>query len=136
MKLETLSCGEAKPIQSSLTSWMRKVDSTMRYNFTSRGTGKLLSILQRWGDAPIHTIAAALFARKDQIVCMRLCQTTHSSFIQHFFNDIGYRHNPFQHCPQGDVHQIGRCRCDPDDNFGEFIGNLPENYIVEYPYRL
>lgn len=30
--------------------------------------------LQRWGDAPVHSIGAALFARKDQI---------------HFFNDIG-----------------------------------------------
>ena len=29
---------------------------------------------QRWGDAPVHSIGAALFARKEQI---------------HFFNDIG-----------------------------------------------
>jgi alpha 1,2-mannosyltransferase len=36
---------------------------------------------ERWGDAPVHSIAAALFARKDQI---------------HFFQDIGYRHEPFQ----------------------------------------
>ncbi|KAF8701399.1 hypothetical protein AX14_000466 [Amanita brunnescens Koide BX004] len=57
---------------------------------------------ERWGDAPIHTIGAALFARKDQI---------------HFFDDIGYKHIPFQHCPQGDIHQKGRCRCDPDDSF-------------------
>ncbi|CAK5277686.1 unnamed protein product [Mycena citricolor] len=41
---------------------------------------------ERWGDAPVHSIGAALFARKDQI---------------HFFEDIGYRHEPFQHCPQG-----------------------------------
>jgi len=49
---------------------------------------------ERWGDAPVHSIGAALFARKDQI---------------HFFNDIGYRHEPFQHCPQGDVHQKNKC---------------------------
>jgi hypothetical protein len=36
---------------------------------------------ERWGDAPVHSIGAALFARKDQI---------------HFFKDIGYRHDPFQ----------------------------------------
>ena len=36
---------------------------------------------ERWGDAPVHSIGAALFARKDQI---------------HFFDDIGYRHEPFQ----------------------------------------
>jgi alpha 1,2-mannosyltransferase len=57
---------------------------------------------ERWGDAPVHSIGAALFARKDQI---------------HFFNDIGYRHEPFQHCPQGDSHKKGKCWCDPVQNF-------------------
>lgn len=36
---------------------------------------------ERWGDAPVHSIGAALFANKSQI---------------HFFDDIGYRHEPFQ----------------------------------------
>ncbi|KAF5391378.1 hypothetical protein D9757_001875 [Collybiopsis confluens] len=57
---------------------------------------------ERWGDAPVHSIGAALFARKDQI---------------HFFNDIGYRHEPFQHCPQGDAHKKGKCWCDASQNF-------------------
>ncbi|GJE90829.1 glycosyltransferase family 15 protein [Phanerochaete sordida] len=57
---------------------------------------------ERWGDAPVHSIGAAILARKDQI---------------HFFNDIGYRHNPFQHCPQGDLHKKGKCWCNPHDNF-------------------
>ncbi|KAK7693374.1 hypothetical protein QCA50_002942 [Cerrena zonata] len=57
---------------------------------------------ERWGDAPVHSIGAALFAKKEQI---------------HFFNDIGYKHNPFQHCPQGDAHSKGKCWCDPGDNF-------------------
>ncbi|KDQ60808.1 glycosyltransferase family 15 protein [Jaapia argillacea MUCL 33604] len=57
---------------------------------------------ERWGDAPVHSIGAALFARKEQI---------------HFFNDIGYRHEPFQHCPQGEAHKRGRCWCDPGQNF-------------------
>lgn len=38
---------------------------------------------ERWGDAPVHSIAAALFAKKEQI---------------HWFEDIGYRHEPFQVC--------------------------------------
>lgn len=59
---------------------------------------------ERWGDAPVHSIGAALFARKDQI---------------HFFNDIGYRHEPFQHCPQGESHKRGKCWCDPAQNFGK-----------------
>ncbi|KAJ3507873.1 hypothetical protein NLJ89_g6058 [Agrocybe chaxingu] len=57
---------------------------------------------ERWGDAPVHSIGAALFAKKDQI---------------HFFNDIGYRHEPFQHCPQGDSHKQGKCWCDSAQNF-------------------
>ncbi|KIK96800.1 glycosyltransferase family 15 protein [Paxillus rubicundulus Ve08.2h10] len=57
---------------------------------------------ERWGDAPVHSIGAALFAKKDQI---------------HFFNDIGYRHEPFQHCPQGEAHTKGKCWCDPGQNF-------------------
>ncbi|KAF8918091.1 glycosyltransferase family 15 protein [Mucidula mucida] len=57
---------------------------------------------ERWGDAPVHSIAAALFARRDQI---------------HFFRDIGYRHEHFQHCPQGDQWVAGRCSCDPNDSF-------------------
>ncbi|KAF5365662.1 hypothetical protein D9758_003334 [Tetrapyrgos nigripes] len=57
---------------------------------------------ERWGDAPVHSIAAALFARRDQI---------------HFFRDIGYRHDPFQHCPSGEQFDAGHCACDPKDTF-------------------
>lgn len=58
---------------------------------------------KRWGDAPVHSIAVSLFAGRDQI---------------HFFKDIGYRHSPFQHCPQGSDWRKGHCSCDPNDNFG------------------
>ncbi|KII88494.1 glycosyltransferase family 15 protein [Plicaturopsis crispa FD-325 SS-3] len=57
---------------------------------------------ERWGDAPVHSIAASLFARRDQV---------------HFFNDIGYRHDPFQHCPSGNAWKEGRCSCDQKDTF-------------------
>ncbi|KAL9715161.1 hypothetical protein Ac2012v2_001822 [Leucoagaricus gongylophorus] len=57
---------------------------------------------ERWGDAPVHSIAASLFASKDQV---------------HFFRDIGYRHDPFQHCPSGEEWTKGRCSCDPKDSF-------------------
>ncbi|KAJ7648364.1 glycosyltransferase family 15 protein [Mycena polygramma] len=57
---------------------------------------------ERWGDGPVHSIGAALFARKDQI---------------HFFDDIGYRYEPFQHCPQEPAHSRGQCKCDMGDNF-------------------
>ncbi|EIM84738.1 glycosyl transferase [Stereum hirsutum FP-91666 SS1] len=58
---------------------------------------------ERWGDAPVHSIAAALFLRKDQI---------------HFFREIGYEHNPFNHCPQEeDLWRRGRCSCNPEKTF-------------------
>ncbi|KAJ7111242.1 glycosyltransferase family 15 protein [Mycena epipterygia] len=59
---------------------------------------------QRWGDAPVHTFGAALFARKDQI---------------HFFQEIGYKHMPFQNCPGGSAHTRGSCDCDAGRNFGQ-----------------
>jgi len=57
---------------------------------------------ERWGDAPVHSIGAGLFARKEQI---------------HFFDDIGYRHEPFQHCPQAPAHGREQCECDINNNF-------------------
>ncbi|KAI5897365.1 glycosyltransferase family 15 protein [Schizophyllum commune H4-8] len=56
---------------------------------------------ERWGDAPVHSIAVALFAPKTAI---------------HFFRDIGYRHEPFQHCPQGNLYKEGSCSCKRYDN--------------------
>ncbi|KAI0062268.1 glycosyltransferase family 15 protein [Artomyces pyxidatus] len=63
---------------------------------------------ERWGSAPIISIATSLFLRRDQV---------------HFFEDIGYRHEERQHCPQGDAHVRGRCSCDPADNFDRGAGS-------------
>ncbi|KAF9810713.1 hypothetical protein IEO21_06847 [Rhodonia placenta] len=58
---------------------------------------------ERWGDAPVHSLAAALFARKEQI---------------HFFDEIGYEHNPYTHCPRGaGAWARGRCSCNPQGSF-------------------
>jgi len=57
---------------------------------------------ERWGDAPIHTIGAALFADRDQL---------------HWFNEIGYRHEPFELCPKGELHTRGKCWCDEKDTY-------------------
>jgi len=59
---------------------------------------------ERWGDAPVHSIAASLFLPKEKI---------------HWFYDIGYRHNPYTHCPVGQAHKNGRCWCDVYDNFDD-----------------
>ncbi|KAI5818265.1 nucleotide-diphospho-sugar transferase [Pyronema omphalodes] len=52
---------------------------------------------ERWGDAPVHSIAAALFLKKDQI---------------HFWHDMGYRHPPYERCPTDEEsHDSVRCMC-------------------------
>ncbi|KAF8147842.1 glycosyltransferase family 15 protein [Crassisporium funariophilum] len=57
---------------------------------------------ERWGDAPVHSIAAAIFATRDQI---------------HFFDEIGYEHAPYTHCPKaGNNFERGRCSCNPGNN--------------------
>ncbi|THH00574.1 hypothetical protein EW026_g1990 [Hermanssonia centrifuga] len=70
---------------------------------------------ERWGDAPVHSIAVALFARKDQI---------------HFFDNIGYEHNPYTHCPKGKgLWEKGKCSCNPERSFGaSLIPTFPHNF--------
>ncbi|KAF9016819.1 glycosyl transferase [Hymenopellis radicata] len=68
---------------------------------------------ERWGDAPVHSIAAALFAPKDQL---------------HFFRNIGYRHDPFQHCPSGDDWVGLNCEC----NAGDGIDYQPQSCIRRF----
>ncbi|KAG0419392.1 Glycolipid 2-alpha-mannosyltransferase 1 [Dictyocoela roeselum] len=53
---------------------------------------------ERWGDAPVHSIAVNLFMQKDRI---------------HFFEDIGYEHSPFLHCPDIPSRRDD-CECSPD----------------------
>ena len=57
---------------------------------------------ERWGDAPIHSIAAALTLKKEEI---------------HFFNEIAYHHAPFAHCPPDDQTKRDlKCSCKPSNN--------------------
>ena len=58
---------------------------------------------ERWGDAPVHSIGAALLLNRSEI---------------HFFNDIAYYHVPFTHCPTGEDTRLKlKCHCNPNDNF-------------------
>lgn len=53
---------------------------------------------ERWGDAPVHSIAVNLFLPKDKI---------------HFFEDIGYEHHPYYHCPN--IPSLAmNCKCIPE----------------------
>lgn len=58
---------------------------------------------ERWGDAPVHSIAASLMLKKEQI---------------HFWNEIAYYHVPFTHCPSDEKTRLDlRCSCKPEENF-------------------
>ncbi|KAK5988100.1 Alpha-1,2 mannosyltransferase KTR1 [Cladobotryum mycophilum] len=58
---------------------------------------------ERWGDAPVHSIAAGLMLKKSEI---------------QFFDDIAYWHVPFTHCPTSEKRRLDlRCHCDPKENF-------------------
>ncbi|KAG5418103.1 KRE2 [Candida metapsilosis] len=58
---------------------------------------------ERWGDAPIHSIAAALFLPKDKI---------------HYFEDVGYRHHVYGQCPlNAQFRYDHKCSCKPKDDF-------------------
>ncbi|KAA1064919.1 alpha 1,2-mannosyltransferase 2.4.1, variant 2 [Puccinia graminis f. sp. tritici] len=61
---------------------------------------------ERWAEGPIHSIAAALFLRREQI---------------HQWDDIGYFQTPFSHCPSDyeRFHSNGKCFCDPFENFDQ-----------------
>lgn len=52
---------------------------------------------ERWGDAPVHSIAASILLDKSEI---------------HFFDNIGYTHGPFTHCPSGGKN----CNCSVSDS--------------------
>lgn len=65
---------------------------------------------ERWGDAPVHSIAAALLLDKNQI---------------HFFDQIGYWHVPFQSCPVNAGDRLKhRCICPDDDSMAPDQRNI------------
>lgn len=58
---------------------------------------------ERWGDAPVHTIAVSLFLPRDKI---------------HFFEDIGYQHDGWTNCPLDEgLWKDRNCDCDRGDSF-------------------
>ncbi|CAG8531320.1 22248_t:CDS:2, partial [Racocetra persica] len=54
-----------------------------------------------WGDAPVHTIAAALFLKKHQV---------------RYFEKIGYSHSGLVNCPREREFQY-KCLCFPEYNY-------------------
>ncbi|KAG7665832.1 uncharacterized protein J8A68_000658 [[Candida] subhashii] len=70
---------------------------------------------ERWGDAPIHSIAISLFLKKHEI---------------HWFDDIGYYHAPYLQCPQDpNVYIKRRCSCDPDEDFTDSYLSCTNHFL-------
>ncbi|GAA5989169.1 hypothetical protein JCM5350_005109 [Sporobolomyces pararoseus] len=61
---------------------------------------------ERFGDAPVHSVAASLLLKPEEL---------------HYFSDIGYRHEPFQHCPVAALQNQCACSVKTEENF-EFHG--------------
>ncbi|EPS35996.1 hypothetical protein H072_10450 [Dactylellina haptotyla CBS 200.50] len=82
---------------------------------------------ERWGDAPVHSIALATMWEKGQV---------------HFFNDIGYDHSPFRRCPSAEEEGTpGRCLCPKDmlkadDNGFTCFAQWKQTYGDEYEVDL
>lgn len=58
---------------------------------------------ERWGDAPVHTLAVAMLLEPSEVW---------------FAEDIGYSHAPYSMCPKGtDVRLSHRCICNPEEDF-------------------
>lgn len=80
--------------------WLRSQAYLEFFNMLDKDGG---FFYERWGDAPIHSIAAALLLNKSEI---------------HFFDDIAYYHVPFTHCPTSEQKRLeNKCHCNPKDNF-------------------
>lgn len=96
----------------SSTTWICTAGSTTRLVRLPAlpfflATALTFTLIKRWGDAPVHSIAASLFLKADQI---------------HFFQEIGYQHDDWGHCPlPNDIWEKGQCACSQRGSFGEFF---------------
>lgn len=75
---------------------------------------------ERWGDAPVHSLAAGLMLSASEI---------------HYFYDIGYRHDPFTHCPADFAfRKDARCSCDPFDPTDVSAGPCQLQWNLEFAW--
>ena len=68
---------------------------------------------ERWGDAPIHSLAAGMFLNLSEI---------------HYFRDIGYKHSTIGHCPYNSPNQLPYI---PSDKFKHQVLPQDEIYMSE-----
>ncbi|CAO0801340.1 unnamed protein product [Mucor circinelloides] len=83
-------------------NWLRSKEYLAYFNHLDKAGG---FFYERWGDAPVHSIAAALFLKRSEV---------------HFFYDIGYYHGPILHCPsEPSWLPKEKCNCDPEDSMDD-----------------
>ncbi|KAJ2742556.1 hypothetical protein GGI20_004400 [Coemansia sp. BCRC 34301] len=71
-------------------NWLRSPAYDAFFTALDRAGG---FFMERWGDAPVHSIAAGMLLNYDQV---------------HFFDDIGYKHADFVHCAED---RNPKCQC-------------------------
>ncbi|KAG2177696.1 hypothetical protein INT44_008210 [Umbelopsis vinacea] len=79
-------------------NWLRSEQYVSYFEHLDKSGG---FFYERWGDAPVHSVAVALMLKESEV---------------HFFNDIGYTHPPFMHCPT-EPEMKSKCNCDPAKTF-------------------
>ena len=83
----------------NLNFWRSKA-YTEYFDYLDRAGG---FFYERWGDAPVHSIAASLLLPKKAI---------------HFFPTISYYHGPYTNCPiDNDIFKNYNCECDQNEDF-------------------
>ncbi|KAJ1651936.1 alpha-1,2-mannosyltransferase ktr1 [Dispira simplex] len=76
--------------------WLRSEKYLAYFDYLDQAGGYFY---ERWGDAPVHSLALSMFLPPEQV---------------HWFSDIGYFHSPFTNCPIDPVVNLKKCQCDPD----------------------
>ncbi|KAI8886579.1 glycosyltransferase family 15 protein [Backusella circina FSU 941] len=109
-------------------AWLRSQAYLDYFNYLDKAGG---FFYERWGDAPVHSIAAAMMLKKSEV---------------HFFYDMGYFHNPFSQCPsEPGWLPAEKCNCNPAesmDNHGwsctprflEVVGKSRQEFVISKRY--
>lgn len=74
--------------------WLRSEEYNNFFNFLDNKGG---FFYERWGDAPVHSLAVGLFLNRSEV---------------HFFEDIGYRHTVMYQCPPSPYFEERSCDCE------------------------
>ncbi|KAF9964577.1 alpha 1,2-mannosyltransferase 2.4.1 [Mortierella alpina] len=91
--------------------WMRGEAYQRFFEHLDRAGG---FFYERWGDAPVHSIAAALLLPVHEL---------------HFFKEIGYFHAPYQNCPAEPELQ-SKCHCDPAHNINREYSSCTAKFLA------